>query len=123
MNSVAGFIFATLMVFVRTAFFDILDIQGDRIKGRDTIPILIGEKKTLRLLRSVLGVVFGVILFSVFFRLVPLCAIAFLSLPALMFSVLAIYTNRPILPGIRLEFLVENHFILAGIITLVFHGF
>lgn len=122
-SSISVFIFATFMVFVRTAFFDILDIQGDRIRGRDTIPILIGEKKTLSLLRSVLGIVCMVLFLSVVFNLVPVWGSVLLLLPALMFSVLSIYAHRPILPGIRLEFLVETHFILAGLITIILHDF
>ena len=46
------------LVFVRTAFFDILDMQGDRIVGKETLAILLGEKKALRLLKLLLGAIF-----------------------------------------------------------------
>ncbi|MBU2454195.1 MAG: 4-hydroxy-3-methylbut-2-enyl diphosphate reductase, partial [Proteobacteria bacterium] len=36
------FLFAAGLVFARTAFFDILAIQGDRITGKETLPILLG---------------------------------------------------------------------------------
>jgi len=48
------FVWVMGMVFVRTAFFDTLDIQGDRIVGKETIPILLGERKTLKLLKNIL---------------------------------------------------------------------
>jgi len=57
-----AFIFAwsAVLVFVRTAFFDILDMQGDRLVGKETIPILLGEKRSLRLLKGLLaGLVVG----------------------------------------------------------------
>ena len=47
------------LVFVRTAFFDILDMQGDRLVGKESIPILIGEKRSLRLLKGILVFLVG----------------------------------------------------------------
>ncbi|SHF68092.1 4-hydroxy-3-methylbut-2-enyl diphosphate reductase [Desulfacinum infernum DSM 9756] len=39
-----------LLVLLRTALLDCLDIQGDRLVGRETIVVLLGEQKTIRLL-------------------------------------------------------------------------
>ena len=39
-----------LMVFIRSAMADIMEIQGDRIVGRETIPIIFGVKNTLKIL-------------------------------------------------------------------------
>jgi 4-hydroxybenzoate polyprenyltransferase len=50
------FLWMAGLVFVRTAFFDILDMQGDRLVGKETIAILLGEKKSLRLLKGLLVV-------------------------------------------------------------------
>ena len=52
------FICSTGLVFVRTAFFDILDMQGDRIVGKETIPIIIGEKRTMVMLKITLVAIF-----------------------------------------------------------------
>ena len=49
-----AFCFAAGIVFWRTALSDLLDLQGDRIMGRETIPILIGVQKTGRLLQALL---------------------------------------------------------------------
>jgi 4-hydroxybenzoate polyprenyltransferase len=38
------FFWASGLVFVRTLFFDILDMQGDRLVGKETLAILLGEK-------------------------------------------------------------------------------
>ena len=38
LDTVAVFALSVSLVFVRTAFFDILDMQGDRIVGKETIP-------------------------------------------------------------------------------------
>ncbi len=50
-----------LLVFVRTALLDSLDIQGDRLVGRETIVVMLGEEKTRRLLWGVMAVL-GVLL-------------------------------------------------------------
>lgn len=39
-----------LIVFMRSALLDIRDIQGDRMVGKETIPIVIGTRRTLQLL-------------------------------------------------------------------------
>jgi 4-hydroxybenzoate polyprenyltransferase len=52
-----AFLYAAGLVFSRTAFFDIMAIQGDRIAGRETLPILLGEKKSFVLIRWVLAAV------------------------------------------------------------------
>lgn len=115
-----AFIFAWSagLVFVRTAFFDILDMQGDRLVGKETIPTLLGEKRSLRLLKGMLAVlVVGLPLMG---ALGPLSALNFLLAvcPAAMFAILLAWEKGFILPGIRLEFLVESHLVLAGLMAL-----
>jgi 4-hydroxy-3-methylbut-2-enyl diphosphate reductase len=107
------------LVFVRSAFFDILDMQGDRLVGKETIPILLGEKNSLRLLKGMLaGLVVGLPLWS---AMAPLPSLGFvLALcPMAMAAILRAWEKGIILPGIRLEFLVESHLVLAGVLALV----
>jgi len=107
------------MVFVRTAFFDTLDMQGDRIVGRATIPILLGEKRTTRLLKIMLTLIFATLLLSSAFQLISTLGFLLTLCPVFIFVILSAYERGYMLPGIRLEFLVESHFILAGIITII----
>ncbi|MEW5908306.1 MAG: 4-hydroxy-3-methylbut-2-enyl diphosphate reductase [Thermodesulfobacteriota bacterium] len=112
------FVWAAGMVFIRTAFFDILDMQGDRIIGKETIPILLGEKKTMRLLKWMLAAIMGILLISSILKLVPaLGYLQIIPLASLLF-LLSGYEKEYLLPGVRVEFLVESHFILAGMIAL-----
>ena len=53
------------MVFARTTFFDILDMQGDRIVGKETIAILFGEKRALRFLKLLLAAIFLALLLPI----------------------------------------------------------
>jgi len=112
-------LWSTGMVFVRTAFFDTLDMQGDRIVGMETIPILMGEKRSMRLLKSILALTLAVILLSSAFSLISSLGFGLAICPIFLFLVIMIYEKGHLIPGIRLEFLVESLFVLAGIITLL----
>jgi (E)-4-hydroxy-3-methyl-but-2-enyl pyrophosphate reductase len=111
---------ATGIAFVRTAYFDILDIQGDRIVGKETIPILMGPERSMRLLKALL--VAGLVLLpaaglmDVFTPLAYLLALASIYLLAIIF----IHERGYLLPGLLLEFLVESLFVFTGVIALVY---
>jgi 4-hydroxy-3-methylbut-2-enyl diphosphate reductase len=45
-----------LIVFVRSTLLDIRDIQGDRLVGKETIPIVLGTKRTLQLLVGAMAI-------------------------------------------------------------------
>lgn len=115
MNTVPVFLWAASLVFVRTAFFDILDMQGDRIVGKETIPILVGEKRAMRLLKRVLATNVLILVLSSAFRLIPSFGVALAICPVFVFIILATHEKGHMLPGTRLEFLVETSFVLAGI--------
>ncbi len=118
-SSILVFIWSTGMVFVRTAFFDVLDMQGDRIVGKGTIPILLGEKQTLRLLKTILTTILTILFISSAFHLISGLGFALAICPVFLFIVLSAHERGYMLPGIRLEFLVETLFVIAGIITLM----
>ncbi len=117
--TVVVFCWSTALVFVRTAYFDILDMQGDRIVGRETIPLLFGEQKTLRFLKWILIISPLVLILSAASSLVTPLAVALSICPLFLFLVIFFHQEGHMLPGIRLEFLVESGFILAGLLTLV----
>ena len=114
------FFWATGLAFARTAFFDILDMQGDRIVGKETIPILLGEKKSIRMLKTVLGILAVLIISSSLTGIIPALGIGLSVCPVAMLALISMHENGFMLPGIRLEFLVESHFILAGMVTLLY---
>ncbi len=107
------------LVFVRTAFFDILDMQGDRIVGKETIPILLGEKRSIHLLKTILALNFGMLLISGALHIISSLGFALAICPAFVFIVLSAHERGYMLPGTRLEFLVESNFVMAGVMTLI----
>lgn len=114
------FAWSASMVFVRTAFYDILDIQGDRIVGKETIPILLGEAKSIQMLKILL--VFQGVLLAVAGAiniLSPALSFLLMICPLSMYGVLMLYEKDNNLPGLRFEFLIESHFILTGVISVL----
>ena len=117
--TVVAFAVATLLVFVRTAFFDILDVQGDRIVGKETLPIILGEGTTMHLLYTSLAVAAGALAVSAALGLVSRLGLVLVLCPVLMGLFISAFNRRKIHPGVRLEFLLESQFVLAGALTLI----
>jgi len=105
------------IVFVRTAFFDILDMQGDRLVGKETIPILLGEKQSMRVLKIILVVLTATLVFSSAFQWISSLGFLLILCPVFILLIILAYERALMFPGIRLEFLFETQFLLAGIIT------
>jgi 4-hydroxy-3-methylbut-2-enyl diphosphate reductase len=118
-GSGAAFLWASGLVFTRTAFFDILDMQGDRIVGRETLPILLGEKRTLNLLKGMLAALMALLGVSAAFGIVTSLGYLLLLPAGSLFIVLLTHEKGHMLPGMRLEFLVDTHFIMGGLLTVV----
>ena len=110
------------MVFVRTAFFDILDMQGDRIVGKETIPILMGQKNAMRMLKILTGLNFAVLLISSACGVFSTLGFVLAICPLFSMAVMLSHENSLMPPGTKLEFLIETNFVLAGIITLLWHA-
>ena len=111
------FLWTTSLVFVRTAFSDILDMQGDRIVGKETVPILVGEKKAMASLKIILLTIILLFVILSTFQVIPNLGIWLTLCPAFMLLTFLVYEKDIMIPGFRQEFLIESHFILAGILT------
>jgi len=54
-------VFVLLLIYVRSALFDVFDVQADRLVGKETLPVFIGERRTLFLLHVLMGLLFGLL--------------------------------------------------------------
>ncbi len=113
-----AFLFVVVLTFVRSALFDIMDIQGDRIVGKETIPIMLGEKKTVRMLRLSLGVLSLVLLASFPLGLTSSLSYALLACIIYAYGYLFIYEKKAISHGVLLEGIVETNFVLGWLVSL-----
>lgn len=116
-----AFIVVFALVFLRSALFDIVDIQGDRLVGEETLPIVIGEKRTRRLL---VYLVFGL---AIAFVVAPFLGLAtdfsYVLLITCCYMGLSLFIHRRELlrPGsLRFETLVENSFYLSGGLAVLY---
>lgn len=127
LTSAGGFALSTLpalalaagMVFARTVFFDILDMQGDRIVGQETFPIILGDKKTVRILKNLLVTLAVMLPLSSAFGIFTGLGFVLWVCPVMLFALLLAYQKRYVLAGVQLEFLIESHLILSGVIALL----
>jgi 4-hydroxy-3-methylbut-2-enyl diphosphate reductase len=113
------FLWAAGLVFARTAFFDILDMQGDRIVGKETIAILLGEKRSLSLLKIILILLMAALFVLSAFHLISYLGFFLISSPLLLLLLLSAYQQGILLPSVKLELLVETNFLLAGAIAFL----
>ncbi len=117
------FIWASVMAFVRTAFFDILDMQGDRIMGQESLPIVLGEKKTLRLLKQLLVISLAVLVFAPIVHVTTSLAYCMILSVFYMAGVVQAFERHWVVPGFRFEFLVETIFVFIAAVSLVWQVF
>jgi 4-hydroxy-3-methylbut-2-enyl diphosphate reductase len=117
--TLAVLFFILLLVFVRTALFDVFEVQGDRIVGKETLPVCIGEQRTLFILRIIMG------LLVVLLLLMPLLGlmseVGFWLLPGILYIIVLtqMYCKGRISQGLRMEFWLETVFyLLAGLTWL-----
>lgn len=117
------FIWATSMVFSRSAFFDILDMQGDQIVGKETFPILIGEKRMLKGIKTLLLFIFLLMLYSANAAWIPAAGYVLSLIPLIMAGIIFLHEKGIMIPGLRLEFVIESQFVLCGLIAFLFNLF
>jgi 4-hydroxy-3-methylbut-2-enyl diphosphate reductase len=128
LQALFAFVVVFVLVFVRSALFDVVDIQGDRLVGEESLPIFIGEKRTKRLL------VYSVIGLAISLMVAPLLGLAtdfsyMMLITCVYMGVYLLVHRRELLrPGsLRFESLVENSFYLSGGLAVLYqllgHGF
>ncbi len=114
------FFLGTVVVYMRSVLLEVLDVQGDRIVGRETLAILIGERKAVNLV-GLLSVILGVV--SVILPaqgIVPWRFASFFPVSLWMLGLSCLFSGRRIGQNLRLEFMVDTSFflLLAGAVIL-----
>jgi len=111
--------FVLLLVFVRNALVDVFEVQGDRIVGRETLPVCIGEKKTLFLLNIIMALLIVLLVLMPLFGFMS--DVGFWLLPGIAYIIglTLLYNRGRIGPGPKLEFYLDTVFyLLAGLAWL-----
>jgi 4-hydroxy-3-methylbut-2-enyl diphosphate reductase len=116
---IISFLFVFSVVFIRSALSDIMDIQSDRLIGRETIPVLIGEKRT-RVLVHVMAAALAALLAAAY----AAGWSSFLSLALLVcifyvWICLKLCDRRSAVSAVVLEGLLETNYVVAAAAALV----
>lgn len=117
--SVLAFVWTGSLVFVRTAFFDIIDMQGSRIVGRETIPIILGEQRTMGLLKATLAAAILLLPAGALAGIVPFWSSVLCLCPAAMLVFLYVHERSGRFLGVMRGFIMESHFVLAGLLAVL----
>jgi (E)-4-hydroxy-3-methyl-but-2-enyl pyrophosphate reductase len=114
-----AFLFIFSVVFIRSSMSDLLDIQSDRLIGRETIPVVIGEKRTRQLLT---GIALSTGLILVLSYLLEWSSTLVIVLLVCLFYILIcfkLYDRRSGLSGVVLEGLLETIYVIIGTASLL----
>jgi (E)-4-hydroxy-3-methyl-but-2-enyl pyrophosphate reductase len=112
--TLAVLLFVMLLVFVRNALFDVFEVQGDRIVGKETLPVCIGEKKTLLILNIIMVLLFVLLLLMPLFGFMSKSG--FWLLPGIVYLIglTNLYNRGKISQGPKLEFYLDTVFYLLA---------
>jgi (E)-4-hydroxy-3-methyl-but-2-enyl pyrophosphate reductase len=115
----AVFLFTGTLVFIRSVSYSLKDIQGDRILGNETIPVILGERRA-RLLCVFLGA-FLVVLLTTSYLFRWTSGLALFLLPLVPYALY--YLNRSsrlVGKSIVADILIDTQFYIAGLLVLGF---
>ncbi len=115
----ATFIVVLSLAFVRTAFFDLFQVQGDLIVGVETLPITLGEKRTISLLKWIIAATALVLVIAPLTGIVSAFSLLLIACFFTLSICLIAYEKRRIYPGPFLEALVEGNLFFAGFLGLI----
>ena len=116
---IVAFLFTFAIVFIRSALSDILDIQSDRLIGRETIPVLIGRGKTQILLKGITGILFILLILTFFAGWSSSLNLILLICTFYIWICFKLCDRRAAFSPVVLEGLLETNYVIAGFSAMV----
>jgi len=115
------FIYIFTLVFTRSILLDIRDVQGDLMVGDETLPILLGKKRTRQIMLSLLVVCSLVLVGSAYSGWVNSLGYYLLIPIGYCFMYLFAYQKRYFSQGIFAEIAANASFFVSGVVALAYH--
>ncbi len=112
------FLLVFSILFVRSVLFAIRDLDGDRLVGRETIPVVLGVAGTKRLLFALMALVVGVLILAAAQSWITPVGYRFPVVIAYGGLYLLLYHKRLVYQGFLHEMLVDSQLLLAGVISI-----
>lgn len=113
------FLFVFSIMFVRATLFAIRDIQGDRLVGRETLPVVLGVDRTKIVLLLLIILNALVLMLADLLGWVSGSGYYYLAVIAYGCVYLILYHKRIICRGLVHEVLVDGQLLLAGLIAVI----
>ncbi len=105
------FFMIAVLVFMRSALLEVIDVQGDKIVGRETLSLIFGENKVLGMVRLLAALLLAVSVGMTLAGLVPHLVILF-AIPAAWFMWLTrTFAGHRFGQNLKMELKVEAGFI------------
>jgi (E)-4-hydroxy-3-methyl-but-2-enyl pyrophosphate reductase len=112
-----------LLSYIRAVLFDVFQAQGDLIVGTETLPVILGEARSIAIIKWLIrgsgalflvGPLTGLAGYFGFVMLLPVLCLALC---------VSGYEQRRVYPGPNLEGMVDGSFILAGLLAICWQVF
>jgi len=114
---VVAFVFVFALVFSKSVLSDTLDIQSDRLIGRETIPIVMGEGPARILLKGI-AVLTGIVLIAALpAGCTPSLSLALLAPVFYIWICLGLCDKKIRFSRMALEGLLGASYVIAGLIA------
>jgi len=114
-QAIIAFFYVGSLVFIKSALSDMVDAQSDRIVGRETIPLVIGEDRMCLLIKIMSFMMAGLLVASVLAGTLPAFALVLLSSLFYIWICLSLYDRKDRLSSIVLEGVLTTNYFIAGI--------
>jgi 4-hydroxybenzoate polyprenyltransferase len=113
-----AFLFIFSIVLVRSSLSDLIEIQSDRLLGRETIPVVIGEDRTRKLLYGISLILAVLLVLS--HPLKWTTSLSFMLLPCVFYMWICykLCDRKTALSAAVINGLLETNYILAGLCTI-----
>lgn len=116
-GAAGAFLFVAILVYVRSALYDVFELQGDRIVGKETLPVCIGRDKTMRLLYGLIGLLGLLLVAGPLSGLFPFAWLGLLPVILYLFVVTRRYDQGDFAYSPKLEFAVDSIFPLIAVLA------
>jgi len=120
---IVAFSFTFVIVFIRSAMSDILEIQNDKLIGQETIPVFFGKERTITILRVISFILLVLLLFSYPAGWSPFLSILLISCILYIWICFHFCYKKGALSGAVREGLLETSYIIAGFCVLLWRIF
>ena len=109
-----AFLFTGGLVFIRSAMPDIMDMQSDKLLGRETIPVVIGKEKTQIILKIITLILVVILFISHPAGCTPTLSYFLILCPLYVWICLRLCDRRAGFSGAFLEGILQTSYIIAG---------